>query len=705
MQKRIRASVIAALLFTIAVTVQSAAAARPAAVTSAAEGDLPIRRVVLYKNGVGYFEHSARVQGSEDLHIDFTTAQLNDVLKSLTVVDLNGGRIAGMRFNSVAPLDERLRALRLPLGEETSRLQFLEALRSARVVVRDGASTVAGRVLSVEVQRRLTEKGNEITPVLIVSVFTDNGELRSVVLGPGTTVRIADRELADKVGQYLNLIGSSLATDTRRMTISADGAGDRNVLVSYISEVPVWKTTYRIILPEKPGNDPLIQGWAIVDNTLGQDWNGVQLSLVAGAPQSFVENVSLPYYVRRPVVALPQSLMLTPQTHEAALMPSPAAKAMDFMQAKAAGIAGGIPGGVVGGVLGNPKVGFGAGGGIGSGVFSAIERQRPEAEGRGVGDLFEYNIKEKVTIGKNQSALVPILQTAVNAEKVTLWNDSNAVALRSLWLANTTGMTLDSGTFNVMDDETFAGEGLLDSIRPGERRLISYAADPAVQVVTNEDSSVEAVSRVRIADGLMTMTCEQRATRTYRISNADSKPREVIIEHPIQEGWKLSGGLRPEETSSSFYRFKVDVGPRSSGKLVVAEVNPEITRVALTNLTGDEVTLLARQRRLTPALEAALRQILDQKGAIAALDAQLKARQHEVASISADQGRIRENMKALKGGAEEKALLSRYVRELNAQEDRLSALRAQIAGLKAKREAAAGRLNQTLAATTLDQTF
>ena len=711
MSRRVRVSIIAVSLLVISFTAQNLASAQATAVTNLAARGLPIQRVVLYKNGIGYFEHSTRVEGSEELHIDFTTAQLNDVLKSLTVVDLNGGRIAGMRFNSVAPLAERLRALHLPLGQDASRLRFLRALRGTRVEVRSSASTVNGRVLSVETEKRLTEKGDAITSAPVVSLFTDDGQLRSITLGPGTAIRIADGELADKVGQYLNLIGSSLATETRRMTISAEGTGERNVLVSYISEVPVWKTTYRIIFPEQTGGDPLIQGWAIVDNTLGQDWNDVRLSLVAGAPQSFVENISIPYYVRRPVVELPQSLMLTPQTHEAAMLPVPSPEAIDVMRAQAGGTQGGVPGGIASGVVGGNLsamkggVGAGSGGGIGAGVFSAIERQQTQAEGRGVGDLFEYDIKEEVTIGKNQSALVPILQAPANAEKVTLWNEDNPVALRALWLSNSTGMTLDSGTFNVLDAETFAGEGLVDSIRPGERRLVSYGADPAVQVAANEDSSVEPVSRVRIANGLMAMTREQHATRTYRISNAGSKPREVIIEHPIQNGWELSGSVKPEETSPSFYRFKVHVQPRSGAKLVVAEVYPEVSRLALTNLTGDEVNLLARQKRLTPALEAAFRKILDEKSAIAALDAQLRARQREVETISEDQGRIRENMKALRGGAEEKELLNRYVRELGAQEDHLAALSAQISGLKGKRDAAADRLNHMLGTITLDERF
>ena len=103
------------------------------------------------------------------------------------------------------------------------------------------------------------------------------------------------------------------------MVIATEGAGERSVFVSYISEVPIWKTTYRLVLSSKRG--PLLQGWAIVDNTVGEDWDNVQLSLVAGAPQSFIQNLSQPYYSRRPVVPLPESVNISPQTFESTLIP------------------------------------------------------------------------------------------------------------------------------------------------------------------------------------------------------------------------------------------------------------------------------------------------------------------------------------------------------------------------------------------------
>jgi hypothetical protein len=218
---------------------------------------LPVKRVVLYKNGIGYFEHTARVRRNQDLAIDFTTAQLNDVLKSLTAVDLGERRISGVRYNSTAPLDERLKALRLPFGEQVTRADFLTALRGARVEVRSGAATATGRLLSVEKERKANGKG-DFYDVTEFSIVSDTGEMKNFDLGPGTSVRLAERDLGDEIGRYLNLVGSSRARDLRRMTISATGTGDRDIFVSYISEVPIWKSTYRIILTDKP-NKPLLQ--------------------------------------------------------------------------------------------------------------------------------------------------------------------------------------------------------------------------------------------------------------------------------------------------------------------------------------------------------------------------------------------------------------------------------------------------------------
>jgi chromosome segregation ATPase len=203
----------------------------------------------------------------------------------------------------------------------------------------------------------------------------------------------------------------------------------------------------------------------------------------------------------------------------------------------------------------------------------------------------------------------------------------------------------------------------------------------------------------------MLTTREQRSTKTYKLFNSDVNGRDVIIEHPARDEWKLAANLKPEESSASFYRFRVKVTPKQTAQLVVEERKPETTEMALTSLTSDQVEVLTKQQRVTPAMEQAFRQVLDEKNGIAALDAQIQARQQELDAIGTDQARLRENMKALKGSAEEKTLTERYTHELNTQEDRLAALRTQVSDLKSKREQAAEKLDQTLNEISLSETF
>jgi Carboxypeptidase regulatory-like domain len=740
---------------------------------------LPVKRVVLYKNGVGYFEHTAHVRGTQDLSIDFTTAQLNDVLKSLTAVDLGEGRVSSVRYNSIAPLDERLKSLRLPFGEQITQSEYLTALRGARVEVRNGAASATGRLLSVEKIRRQRAK-DDFEDVTSFSIVTDAGEMKNFDLGASTSVRIAERELTDEVGRYFGLISSSRARDVRRMSFTASGTGDRDVFVSYISEVPVRKSTYRILFPEKPNEKPLLQGWAIVDNTIGEDWKDVQLSLVAGAPQSFVQDISQPFYARRPVVALPESVMLTPQSHEATLeqYAKLASPPPGISQATTSlyGVVKDPSGAIVRGArvtvrneetgasqvtatdakglyrfndiqAGNSALFVSATGfqrfnlaniylGIGRNneidatlnvgqanetvevrgeattvntdtaeMVSTVEKQGTEAEGESAGDFFEYKIKQKITIGKNQSALVPILQAHIEAEKVTLWNPESA-PLRALWIKNTSGQVLDAGSFNVLEAETFAGEGVLETIHPDERRLLSYAGDAAIHVKYSGESSEKPFSRIRIAKGIMLMTKEEHKTNKFMIRNADTDPRQVVVEYPAQEGWTLSSGTpQPEESTESYHCFRVPVEAGKTAELTVEAIHPDESRIELTSLDDDVVSELAQQKRITPALQQVFDSILKQKLKVEEISNQIADRKRTSDQIAADQGRIRENMKALKGSSEEKALLQRYVGQLDSQESQLAAVRKESTDLTMQENQDKAELDRMIMAVNVDENF
>jgi len=697
---------------------------------------LPIKRVVLYKNGVGYFEHIGRVHGNQDVTIPFTSGQLNDVLKSLTVLDLNGGHISSVAYGSAAPVDRQIGDLRLPLGEKSSLTDFLGALRGARLEIKNGASAMTGRLLSIERKTRIA--GATTLDVDYLSLISDSGEIKTMEVAPGFSVRLLDPGLAGRVGRFLDIVSLGREADVRRMVISTEGAGDRSVFVSYISEVPVWKSTYRIVLSSKAGESPLLQGWAIVDNTVGQDWNNVQLSLVAGAPQSFVQNLSMPYYTRRPVVPMPEAMAVSPQTYESTLLPGngvfasaggsieqsaefQAGAASQTVTVQAAplvisesmgasevnrtigtgrtlgsGVAlGGVRGGVGAGRGGG--VGSGQGGGVGGGVFRVAAAQE-------LGDLFEYKLKDPITIQKNRSALLPIVQSSITAEKVSIWNDRAGLPRpqRALWLANSTGLTLDGGSFSVMEEDTFAGEGIFEPIRPAEKRLVSYALDLAVNASSRNSAEQQGVTRVRASQGVMTQESEIREKKTYTFRNEDTSPRTVIVEHPVRTGYELRSQTKPAETTADWMRFRVPVAPKETAVLVVEEARPIKSIYTLTNVTGQQVDLFVRQRSINATVEDALRRILVQKGVASALESEKNARDEEMSKIFDDQQRLRENMKALKGSAEEKLLLQRYTQQLNEQENRLEKLRKEKEGLESQHAKARDALNKMIQDLSFD---
>jgi hypothetical protein len=692
-----------------------------AAVSMAAQAQLeklPVRRVVLYKNGVGYFEHTGQVRGNQDLKIDFTSSQLNDVLKSLTVLDLQGGKITGVSYNSLAPIAQQLKSLRLPLEESTTLADFFSALRGAKVQVRNGAALVSGRLLNVE--EKTIKKGKdeqETIKSLELSLVTDSGEVRTFTLTPALGVRVEDRDLNEEITRYLGLLNSARDQDLRRMTVSTAGTGDRNIFVSYISEVPVWKSTYRILLPTKTGAKPLLQGWAIVDNTVGEDWKNVELSLVAGAPQSFIQDLSQPYYTRRPVVELPETALLTPQTHEGTMaeeskpvaspmLPAPAPPPPPMGRNAAAGVNIITKSGTSSysyDSLGKLKADMPAS--APASLAEAAEQGVSSANAQELGDLFEYKLKEKVTILKNHSALVPIINSHVDAEKVTLWSSSSPRALRALWIKNSSGLTLDSGTFNIIDNNTFAGEGLIDPLKPEERRLLSYAVDQGVRVEHTDRLENRPVTRVQITHGVMIQRQEQRDHQLYTIRNTDSEPRDVVIEHPVRQGWKLPADLKPEETSASFYRFRVAAKPNETATLKIDEVKPLETRYALSNITDAQVKVWSNENLMKPETLQALQRIIQQKSEIAGLEREIEARKGQINSIDQDQQRLRENMKALKGSPEEKALLQRYTKALNDQEDKLQVVRTEIASREQQRDKSREQLDKMMQELTLDETI
>lgn len=246
----------------------------------------------------------------------------------------------------------------------------------------------------------------------------------------------------------------------------------------------------------------------------------------------------------------------------------------------------------------------------------------------------------------------------------------------------------------------------MDLLHPGERRLLSYAADRAVGVVKdNNRMGSRTVTRVSVVKGVMSMYAEEREATTYIVHNADSVARQVVLEHPIRSGWKLLDDMKPEESSATRYRFRVAVEPGKTETFTINECRPEVSRIYVSNVTDNQLAAYVREGSVKPELEAELRKILAKKFDIFNVDQDLKSVQQEMELIDKDQSRLRENMKALKGSPEEKALLQRYTKQLDGQEDRLAALQKEAANRKAKRNQLQSELDAMVMKLTIDETL
>jgi hypothetical protein len=379
------------------------------------------------------------------------------------------------------------------------------------------------------------------------------------------------------------------------------------------------------------------------------------------------------------------------------------------------------------GVANRPHVGIGAGagGGFGAGsvngrsagqlamlspgvVEDALAQANAAASGQELGDLFEYKLKDKVTLKKNQSALVPIAQTEIEAEKVSLWSGTSGSGrpLRGLWLRNTSGLTFDGGSFSVLENEVFAGEGLTDPIKPGERRLLSYATDLGLLMDVGNITQPQHVTVAKISKGTLTQVSRLQERTVYTVRNQDSAARMLIIEHAARPGWSLAKGVKePEEKAPGIYRFRLEVAPKATSSLPIEEIRTLSTTFAVSDLNSDQIELFIKQGTINGEMAQALKKIMDQKAVVAKLEQDMEDRQKDIDRIVEDQGRLRENMKALRGSAEEKALLQRYTKQLDDQETQLEALRKKIRDTETERDKANEQLDKMIGDLQIEATL
>lgn len=716
---------VALLLFSTSLTAQKPAAHKPEieiakpAAASASMQNLPVRKVVLYKSGVGYFEHAGAVNGNQKVSIDFTASQLNDVLQSLTVLDDGGGRVAGVNYNSTTPLDEQLKSLSLGMDDDPTSTELFQALRGQRVEVTGApGGALTGRLMSIE--QRNEKVGETAGAHFYLTLVTSANAVRVVELLPSLSVRPLDAALQGQLDRYLELLATTRSTGLRHLTLNALGAGSRQLRVSYISEVPVWKSTYRFVFPKALNSKATVQGWAVVDNTVGADWENVQFSLVAGAPQSFIQPLSQPIYTHRPQIAIATVAQVAPETHEASVVSgedaevpvdgAEASATLNSEQVDSAILTGRSAAELVKikpGITGRAKdkkrdldrIELTSGLFTPSGVNRVSDAlQAGDVSSSAFDDFFEYSLTQPVTIHKNESAMVPILQADYPTEHVTLWSAHQRRPLRAVWLTNDSKLTLDAGSFSIFENGEFAGEGLLDPLHPGEKRLMSYAVDQAIQVNPGADAQKRTVQKISLHEGVLRRKTSYMYESSYAVANASDDRRVVIVEHARRMNANLESDVKPVETTANAYRFQVEVAPHHTETLRVKERMDGAESISINPEQRNEQLFVAISKD-APRLLEKLKPLIEAEQSLFRVKERLDALREKADALDDEETRARDNLTALK----DKDTARRFVQTLNRAEDDIEANERQQKSAEEERDAAQTIYEQLLRQVAFDE--
>ncbi|OFV96067.1 MAG: hypothetical protein A3F68_02055 [Acidobacteria bacterium RIFCSPLOWO2_12_FULL_54_10] len=646
--------------------------------------EIPVRQVILYKHGLGYFQRAGQLQAGDSATLEFKASEMNDVLKSLTVVERGGGKVAGLRYDSSEPVENKLSEFpfRIVPGQPLS--VFLDQLKGAELELRLGTETVRGVIVSARVVPGSEQRAESERITLLVS-----GEIKSLDLAAASSIRLTDAALQTQLQAYLGVLSTARSREKRSLYIDSTGATLREILVDYMIPMPVWKSSYRLIWGAS--GDPTLEGWAIVDNTTGEDWANVQLALVSGRPISFISQLYEPRYVSRPIAQLPEDRPVAPIVYGGAIE-TPEEKNVEVLaQNQLSARANAPPRALMESALG-------VGGDIAmmEGRAESPSSVAATATARELGELFEYRFSTPVTVHRNESAMLPFLQQTVTARKLLIYSNQNLPnPMNAAEISNSTEKTLDGGPITVYDANAYAGEALMETLKAGDKRLISYGVDLGTRITTAFDSKGENIREVHLRRGVMTARAAVVETRTYTILNVDQKAKTLVIEQPARQQFEVLEP-KPMEKTANAYRFEVQLAAGATEKLPVVEERVYERTLTVASLTPDVLYSYVQNKDLSQAARTQLEQILNQKRQIASTENEFNRANQQVQQMFQDQERIRQNINSLNRVSGQEQQVQTYARQLAAQEAQLATLRDQLALLQQRKAALESALNSLI---------
>ncbi|MDR0403150.1 MAG: DUF4139 domain-containing protein [Treponema sp.] len=641
--------------------------------SSGGETELPLRRVAVFSSGVGYFEHGGTVSGEAGIRLPFDVDAVNDALKSLTVNDPARGASPVVRYPSEETLEKTLESLRIDLSGYPGTAEIFAAQRGAEIEV-SAPNPVSGRIVGIE---RRSAAGE--TQETFLSLYT-NGGLKLIALTDIGSFMFKDPALNADLERALDLITANRASRTRNLfvTLNAENPGSRNVSLSYVIPVPVWKVSYRLDLGER---EPLFQGWAIIDNGSDSDWNNVELSLVAGRPVSFIQELYPPYYLARPVQ--PLAIAGTARARSYASGYDRAGLAMGSVEEER--------------YADNLEMSK-----MEAAPLARAGRVTAAAEGAAAGDQFSFRINKPVTLLRRQSAMLPLVDGSITALKSLVLSGARTAAGSvhpelGAELTNTTGMKLPAGPITVYDGGVYAGDSLIEFFSENDRRFISYGEDLSV-TASAKSSGTRLVNSVTVSGGVMLINRRVVFERNYTVKNAGAETKRLIVEHPITGGAALTEPAAYLEKTDSLYRFVQNLPGGGEIVFTVREESPVSERIVLARLGEESFVEYASNQEIPANVRAALSVAVGLQRKAAAARQALTEIQGRKTRLGAEQDRVRQNLAAV--GSESESGRN-YVRRMTSIDAEIDAVNAEIADAEKLVQSARAELDAYIAGLNL----
>jgi hypothetical protein len=643
--------------------------------------DVPVKVVLLFSSGVGYFEHIGTVKGDSSTELRFKTQQINDILKSLVLQDTGQGKVSTIVYPSQDPIGKTLSSFQVDISKNPPLGELLNQLRGAKVKVSVGAEMISGTILGLEKRPKAVEKGQiEAWQLNLISGAT----VRSLPLEEVTRLDLEDPTLQEELAKALTALAESRGQDKKPVTINFQGEGERLVRVGYVVETPIWKTSYRLLFGQQNAK-PMLQGWAIVENQTDNDWENVELSLVSGRPISFIQELYQPLYIPRPVVQPELFASLRPQTYDAGMEMK-----KEQLAAEQNMPAGGAERGLFGAAAGRDTLARRRAGAAPATAAPARSGRSAEdeladkpidaaasvasvASAAKIGELFQYRVENPISLPRQKSAMIPIITDAVEVEKLSIYNQHVLAKnpLNGARLKNTTKKHLLQGPITVIEAGSYAGDARVDNVPPGQERLLSYGIDLQMLVNATKNKDESAILSGKIVKGVLHVKRRNVFTQEYVAENKDEKDKTLIIEHPIRQGWKLLEPEKPMETTEALYRIKTNIAASKSGSVTVKEELVNYEYVEILPMDVGTMDFYAKTGEISKAVRDALAKAISLKQQLEQMRREAQAKQAQVNQITQEQVRIRENVKV---APDKSAYRNRLLEKLEEQEKLIDGL-------------------------------